>query len=36
MRRFIEDGITSAIERKLIDKRDAVNFGETPDDEEDP
>jgi hypothetical protein len=34
MRRFIEDGITSAIERKLIDRRDAINFGETPDDEE--
>lgn len=35
MRRFIENGIVRAIERKVIDKKDAADFGETSDDEED-
>jgi len=34
MRRFIEDGIARTIERKVIEKRDAADFGERPDDEE--
>jgi hypothetical protein len=36
MRRFIENGIVRAIERKVIEKRNASDFGETADaDEED-
>lgn len=34
MRRFIENGIVRAIERKVIEKKNAADFGETPDDEE--
>jgi hypothetical protein len=35
MRRFIEDGITRQIERRIIGKRDAFDFGERPEDDED-
>jgi hypothetical protein len=37
MRRFIENGIARAVERGVIAKRDAVDFGETAetDEEED-
>jgi len=35
MRRFIENGIARAVERGLIEKRDAANFGEAPEDDED-
>jgi hypothetical protein len=35
MRRFIEDGISRQIARKIIDRRDAFDYGEAPDDEED-
>jgi hypothetical protein len=34
MRRFIENGITRAVERGVIEKRDAVDFGESPEDED--
>jgi hypothetical protein len=34
IRRFIENGIQRAIERKVIEKRDAVDFGEALEDEE--
>jgi hypothetical protein len=34
MRRFIEDGITDALARQLVERRDAFDFGERPDDEE--
>jgi hypothetical protein len=34
MRRFIEDGITRQIERRIIEKRDAFDFGERPEDED--
>lgn len=33
MRRFIEDGIARAIERKVIEKRDAAAFGEVVDED---
>jgi hypothetical protein len=35
MRRFIEDGIARAIGSRIIDKRDAFDFGEAPEDEDD-
>jgi hypothetical protein len=37
MRRFIENGIVRAIERKVVEKKNAADFGETieGDDEED-
>ncbi len=35
MRRFIENGIAQAIERGLIDKRSAADFGELPEDDDD-
>jgi hypothetical protein len=35
MRRFIEDGISRELARKLIGRRDAFDFGERPEDEED-
>jgi hypothetical protein len=35
MRRFIEDGITRQLARKLIEKRDAFDYGEAPEDDED-
>ena len=35
MRRFIEDGIARQIARRIIDKRDATDFGESPEDDED-
>jgi|GraSoiStandDraft_16_1057320.scaffolds.fasta_scaffold2746570_2 hypothetical protein len=34
LRRFIENGITRALERGVIEKRDALDFGESPDDED--
>ena len=34
MRRFIEDGITDALARRLIERRDAFDFGERPEDED--
>jgi hypothetical protein len=34
MRRFIEDGISEALTRKLVERRDAFDFGERPEDEE--
>jgi hypothetical protein len=34
MRRFIEDGITEALTRKLIERRDAFDFGERPEDDD--
>lgn len=34
MRRFIEDGIIEALARKLVERRDAFDFGERPEDEE--
>ena len=34
IRRYIENGIARAIERKVIKKRDAVDFGEAPDEDE--
>lgn len=34
MRRFIENGIARAIERGVIEKRDAADFGELPDDDD--
>jgi hypothetical protein len=35
MRRFIENGIAQAIERGLIEKRSAADFGELPEDDDD-
>ena len=35
MRRFIENGIVRAIEHKVIEKKDAPDFGETLGDDED-
>jgi hypothetical protein len=35
IRRFIENGIAHAIEREVIEKRDAADFGERPKDDED-
>jgi hypothetical protein len=35
MRRFIENGIVRAIERKVIEKKNAADFGEIATDEED-
>lgn len=35
MRRFIENGIVRAIEQKVIEKRNATDFGEAPDDDGD-
>ncbi len=35
MRRFIEDGITDALARRLIDRKDAFDYGERPEDEDD-
>lgn len=35
IRRFIENGIARAVERKLIEKRNAVDFGERADEDED-
>jgi hypothetical protein len=35
MRRFIEDGITEALTRRLIERRDAFDYGERPEDEDD-
>jgi hypothetical protein len=35
MRRFIEDGIARAIGQKVIEKRDAIDFGEAPGEDED-
>jgi hypothetical protein len=35
MRRFIENGIAQAIERGLIEKRNAADFGELPEDDDD-
>jgi hypothetical protein len=35
MRRFIENGIAHAIERGVIEKRDAAAFGEAEEDDED-
>ncbi len=34
MRRFIENGIVRAIERKVIEKKNAADFGETSDEDE--
>ena len=34
IRRFVENGIASAIQRKVLDKKSANDFGETPDDDE--
>jgi hypothetical protein len=33
MRRFIENGITAALEKGVIDKRNVEDFGETVSDE---
>jgi hypothetical protein len=35
MRRFIENGIVRAIETRVIEKKDAANFGESVTDDED-
>ena len=35
IRRFIENGIARAIERKVVDKKSATDFGETGDEDED-
>jgi len=35
MRRFIEDGINEALTRRLIERRDAFDYGERPEDEDD-
>ena len=35
MRRFIENGIVRAIERKVIDKKNAADFGEAVDADDD-
>ena len=35
MRRFIENGIVRAIEKKVIDKKNAADFGETVTDDDD-
>ena len=35
MRRFIENGIVRAIERKVIEKKNATDFGEAADPEDD-
>jgi len=35
IRRFVENGIVRAIERKVIEKRSAADFGETPEAEDD-
>ena len=34
MRRFVENGIARAIQRGVLDKKNAKDFGETGDDEE--
>jgi hypothetical protein len=34
MRRFIENGVIRAIEKKVIEKKSAADFGETPDDDD--
>jgi hypothetical protein len=34
MCRFIEDGIARQIARQIIDRRDAIDFGEAPEDDE--
>jgi hypothetical protein len=35
MRRFIENGIVRAIERRVVEKKDATDFGEVADDDAD-
>jgi hypothetical protein len=35
IRRFVENGIVRAIERHVIEKKDAANFGESAADEDD-
>jgi len=35
IRRFVENGVTHAVERGVIGKRDATEFGESPEDEDD-
>ena len=35
MRRYIENGIVRAIEQKVIEKKNAADFGESPDEEDD-
>jgi hypothetical protein len=35
IRRFIENGVAHAIERGVVEKRDAADFGERLEDEED-
>ncbi len=34
IRRFVENGIARAIQRRVIDKKNAKDFGETADDDE--
>lgn len=34
MRRFIENGIVRALEQRVIDKKNAADFGETPESED--
>ncbi len=34
IRRFVENGIARAIQRRVIDKKNAKDFGETSDDDE--
>ncbi|MBN9487879.1 MAG: hypothetical protein J0H44_11670 [Alphaproteobacteria bacterium] len=35
IRRFVENGIVRALERNVLQKKDAARFGETPDTEAD-
>lgn len=35
IRRFVENGIAHAIQRKVLEKKNAADFGETTDEEDD-
>jgi hypothetical protein len=35
IRRFVENGIAQAIQRKVLDKKNAADFGETADEDQD-
>jgi hypothetical protein len=34
MRRFIENGVARLVEKRVIEKRNAADFGETPEDDD--
>lgn len=34
VRRFVENGIARALERRVLDKKNATDLGETPEDED--